>query len=161
MVEAISIELEIGPSDHTIISRACEVMMILFVRQQLGLLYLDWAPDAIGYDRQILYALSAYFSRPHVNWTIEQLASEAGLSRSTFFNRFHEVFGAPPFETLRRIRLERAKNLMRSTNASLANISAAVGYKSETALIRAFKRAFGVTPGRWRDQRVTVEQVSR
>lgn len=68
MVQAARIELEMGPSDHTIIGRACEVMMILFIRQQLGFLWLGWAPDAIGYDRQILRA---------------------------FFNRFQEVFGAP------------------------------------------------------------------
>jgi AraC-like DNA-binding protein len=85
---------------------------------------------------------------------VEKLAEAAGLSRSAFFERFRGIFGAPPLETLTRIRLDHAKQLLETSQASLPEIANAVGYQSESALIRAFKREFGMAPGQWRKEAV-------
>jgi AraC-like DNA-binding protein len=108
------------------------------------------APEAIRYDEHILRAWSAYFAAPSESWTVERLAEAAGLSRSAFFERFRSIFGAPPLETLTRIRLDHAKQLLSGSQAPLSEIALSVGYQSETALMRAFKREFGVSPGKWR-----------
>jgi AraC-like DNA-binding protein len=82
-------------------------------------------------------------------WTVSELARAVGVSRPVLARRFHER-GASPIAVLARLRLERAAELARDTDRSLAEIADAVGYESEFAFNRAFKRHHGVSPGRFR-----------
>jgi AraC-like DNA-binding protein len=83
-------------------------------------------------------------------WTVETLAREAGLSRSTFAATFKAVTGDSPLEYLTRWRIYRAKVLLRGSELSLMEIAERVGYETDTALSRAFRRFEGVAPGQWR-----------
>lgn len=151
MTDAICCELEQGSGDPEVIRRLCEVIMLQLIRHvQTGLARMGQPPEAIRHDQHILRAWSAYFAEPAAAWTVEKLASAAGLSRSAFHDRFKGIFGAPPLETLTRLRLEHARELLAGSQATLPDIAIAIGYHSESALIRAFKREFGVSPGQWR-----------
>src|SRR6202020_1509439 len=83
-------------------------------------------------------------------WTVETLAREAGLSRSAFAATFKAVTGDTPLDYLTGWRMYRAKVLLRGSALSLMEIAARVGYDTDTALSRAFRRFEGIAPGEWR-----------
>jgi AraC-like DNA-binding protein len=76
-----------------------------------------------------------------------------GLSRSALAERFGELIGAPPMHYLAQWRMQVAARELRDTRASLAEVAEAVGYESEAAFSRAFKKAFGTAPATWRRSR--------
>jgi AraC-like DNA-binding protein len=83
-------------------------------------------------------------------WTVDELAREVGCSRSVLAERFTHYVGQPPMQYLTKWRLARAASRLREGTARLARIAAEVGYESEAAFIRAFKREFGTPPAVWR-----------
>jgi transcriptional regulator GlxA family with amidase domain len=87
-------------------------------------------------------------------WTAEALAREVGLSRSAFAERFTQAMGHPPMHYLARLRLETAARRLRETQTAIAVVAYDVGYESEAAFSRAFKRQFGAAPGAWRRKAV-------
>jgi AraC-like DNA-binding protein len=101
-------------------------------------------------DREISRALSLVNDSPEHGWTVSELASAVALSRSAFAGRFRALVGESPMRYVRRCRLTKAAELLRTTNASLAEIAIASGYRSEASLSKAFKRAFALSPGRYR-----------
>jgi len=78
------------------------------------------------------------------------LGQDVGLSRSALAERFIRLIGVPPMHYLANWRMQVATEKLRSTNASLAQVAELVGYESEAAFSRAFKKAFGVAPATWR-----------
>jgi AraC-like DNA-binding protein len=96
-------------------------------------------------------ALAALHERPARAWTLEDLASEVGASRSVLAERFSELVGVPPMHYLQEWRMQLTAELLSTTSAALGEIAERVGYGSEAALSRAFKRMVGVAPGRWRE----------
>jgi transcriptional regulator GlxA family with amidase domain len=89
-------------------------------------------------------------SQPSDPWTIAGLARKVGVSRSVLADRFRHFLGVPPMAYLTRWRLQLGAQLLASTSRSVAQIAAEVGYESEPAFNRAFKRAFGSPPARFR-----------
>lgn len=87
---------------------------------------------------------------PGERWTIGRMARLAAVSRAVLGRLFHHVLATSPMRAVARIRLEHAAELLVSTDASLAVVAAAVGYASEFAFNRAFRRFCGVPPGRYR-----------
>jgi AraC-like DNA-binding protein len=85
-------------------------------------------------------------------WTAEALAKEVALSRSAFTDRFTTLVGVPPIRYLTSWRMETAKLQLRETAKSIAQVAYTVGYESEEAFSRAFKREVGVSPAPWREQ---------
>lgn len=85
--------------------------------------------------------------------TADELAKAVGMSRSAFAERFVRVVGEPPMRYLTRLRLHAAARRLRQTRDSLARIAFDVGYESEAAFSRAFKREFVEPPASWRDTR--------
>jgi len=83
-------------------------------------------------------------------WTVEDLGREVGLSRSALGDRFTRLIGVPPMNYLANWRMQIATQKLRDTSASIAQVADAVGYDSEAAFSRAFKKAFGVAPAAWR-----------
>jgi AraC-like DNA-binding protein len=81
---------------------------------------------------------------------VDDLGQEVGLSRSALADRFIRLIGVPPMRYLANWRMQVATEKLRSTNASLAQVAELVGYESEAAFSRAFKKAFGVAPATWR-----------
>jgi AraC-like DNA-binding protein len=96
-------------------------------------------------------ALQFVHGDPARRWTVDELAREAGSSRTVLAERFHAVLGQAPIEYITCWRMQLAAERIRNGGGSLAAIAADVGYDSEAAFNRAFKRVTGVTPGRWRE----------
>jgi AraC-like DNA-binding protein len=96
-------------------------------------------------------ALQFVHADPARRWTVDDLAREAGASRTVLAERFTAIMGQAPIEYVTSWRMQLAADRLRNSNDSLAAIAADVGYESEAAFNRAFKRVTGVTPGRWRD----------
>jgi AraC-like DNA-binding protein len=89
---------------------------------------------------------------PEYPWTIANLAQQVGISRSVLAERFRQYLGEPPMNYLSRWRLQVGARMLASTSYSVARISGEVGYESEPAFNRAFKREFGTPPARFRMQ---------
>ena len=85
-------------------------------------------------------------------WSAEGLAREVALSRSAFAARFSSLVGMPPIRYLTFWRLQSAKLNLRETRKTIAQLAYSVGYESEEAFSRAFKREFGQPPARWREK---------
>ncbi len=119
--------------------------------------YLDRQPLGHGLfgllgDARLGRALRAMLERPEHAWTLEQLAQQAAMSRASFVRAFSALGGTSPWNLLTRIRMEKARGLLRQTQKSLLDIAAETGYQSEAAFSRNFRQAFGESPGRFRRQ---------
>jgi len=101
-------------------------------------------------DPEVGKALALMHRNPAHPWTIADLAREAGTSRSVFAERFREYLGEPPVAYLTRWRLQLGAQMLRSSSRSVAEIASEVGYESEAAFNRAFKREFDAPPARYR-----------
>jgi AraC-like DNA-binding protein len=108
----------------------------------------NWLAGAL--DPQIGLALSAVHQNPGHDWKVEELAQACCLSRSAFAARFTARVGTPPAAYLAHVRLDAATGLLRDTALPVTLIAANVGYMSEAAFSRAFKRCYGMPPARWR-----------
>jgi AraC-like DNA-binding protein len=111
----------------------------------------NWLAGAL--DPQIGLALSAVHADPGHHWKVEELAQACCLSRSAFAARFVARVGIPPATYLAHVRLDAATDLLRDTTLAVTLIAANVGYMSEAAFSRAFKRRYGTPPARWRRDR--------
>jgi AraC-like DNA-binding protein len=106
-------------------------------------------------DAYVGRALMALHADPARDWTLETLAAEAALSRSSFAERFAEFVGHPPMQYLTNWRMQLATNYLRNGTENVAAIANRVGYESEAAFSRAFKKVVGSPPSEWREQRAT------
>ncbi len=107
-------------------------------------------------DPEIGTALRLVHGRFAEAWTLERLAREVGMSRSSFADRFTAYVGLPPMTYLAQWRLQAAARMLQNGTMSVAQVATAVGYQSESAFNRAFKRHVGRTPGTWRRTEPTV-----
>lgn len=105
---------------------------------------------ARAFDRRVARALQLMQAQPAERWTVEALAKAAGLSRAAFARRFLAELGVPPLRYLAELRMRRAAELLAEGDGSLAAIAAEIGYDSEFAFSRAFKRHTGEAPGAFR-----------
>ena len=105
-------------------------------------------------DRIVGAALNALHKQPSRPWTLEELAREAGTSRSVLAERFQHLVGSSPMQYLTQWRMLLAANLLARSNAPLARIAEDVGYQTDTAFSRAFRREFGEPPATWRRSRL-------
>jgi AraC-like DNA-binding protein len=105
-------------------------------------------------DPPIAKALGLLHGRMRHRWTTEELAGEVGLSRSAFAEQFSRAMGESPMRYLSQQRLLVASRRLRESRDSLARIAFETGYESEAAFSRAFRRAFGLPPATWRNQRL-------
>jgi len=137
------------PGSDAIVTRLADVLFIQAVR--------DWVrnSDCGGWlaaleDPQLSRALAAIHSNPAEAWSAATLAKAAGMSRSSLYTRFTDVVGEAPAAYVLRWRMLRAKEALRSSAESVGAVGASVGYASEAAFSRAFKRHVGQSPGVWR-----------
>jgi AraC-like DNA-binding protein len=101
-------------------------------------------------DAQIGRALALMHAQPARDWSAEGLAEEVGMSRSGFAERFATLVGKAPMQYLTYWRMQLAARKLRESREAVAQVGHAVGYESEAAFSRAFKREFGKGPGQWR-----------
>lgn len=139
------------PGGEAVLERLSEMMFVDAARR-----YLDDLPeDANGWlaglrDRYVGKALALLHERAGQAWTVEELAREVGLSRSAFFDRFVQYVGQPPMQYLASWRIQLSTRMLRESNRNVASIAQDVGYDSEAAFSRAFKRMLNVPPAAWR-----------
>ena len=137
-----------------VLGRLSELMFVDVVRRYLESLPLDRTDWLAGLrDPYVGRALAALHRKPDFGWTIESLAGEAGLSRSAFAERFTQFTGSPPMHYLANWRMQLAANQLLSGTESIAAIANRVGYESEAAFSRAFKKLVGAPPSQWRMRR--------
>jgi AraC-like DNA-binding protein len=139
------------PGAQDLLARLAELLFVEALRDQIERL----PPDATGWlaalrDPPLARALAVLHARVAENWTTEQLAEEALLSRSAFAERFAKTLGIPPMTYLTRWRMLIASQRLRESAISIGKIAAAVGYESESTFTRAFRREVGVAPGAYR-----------
>jgi len=148
------------PGSAIVIGKISELMFVEAVRRCLEAL----PPDRTGWlaglrDRFVSRALSYMHAQPAHDWTVDELARKVGLSRSALAQRFSDLLGQPPMQYLARWRLQLAAHELLTANKPLAMLAAEVGYESEAAFNRAFKREFGLPPAGWRKSRSKVAAV--
>ena len=95
-------------------------------------------------------ALALLHQNPERPWTIDELGRQVGLSRSALHERFTQFLGQPPMQYLANWRIQVGSRLLRETPQTVASIALEVGYESEAAFSRAFKRLVGLPPAAWR-----------
>ncbi|MEU4197319.1 AraC family transcriptional regulator [Kribbella sp. NPDC026611] len=103
-------------------------------------------------DPAVARSLELIHEKPGAAWTVAELAAHVGLSRAAFARRFTEAVGEPPLTYLARWRMTTAARLLRDLDRPLATVAKEIGYTSEFAFAKAFKRDFGVPPGTYRKQ---------
>ena len=101
-------------------------------------------------------ALALMHKEPERPWTVPELARRVGLSRTGFAERFRHFLGEPPMAYLARWRLKLGAEVLQSSEESVAEVAAAVGYGSEAAFNRAFKRELACPPAQFRRKRVAA-----
>jgi len=145
----------------TILTRLAEVMFIEVLRQHISTISLQERGWLSAFrDPMISAALSALHERPAYPWSLQKLATEVAASRSVLAERFTDVVGIPPIQYLTQWRLQLAADLLRRSSSKISAVAAHVGYDSEAAFSRAFKRATGMSPGAYRSRRHTEEEIS-
>ncbi|WP_064696912.1 AraC family transcriptional regulator [Rhizobium aegyptiacum] len=143
------------PGKNMILARLLEVLLVEALRSNAG----EKAPLGIlrGLsDARLSLAIRRLHENPAREWTVEQLAGEAALSRSAFFNRFRRAVGLAPMEYLISWRMALAKNLLRQDEIGIQEIAERVGYGSASAFSTAFTRFVGLPPSRYAEQARTV-----
>lgn len=139
---------------QSILNRLSELMFIEAIRAQMDRL----ADSNTGWlaglqDPLVGRALTLLHARPAHSWTLEELAAESGASRSGLADRFGQLMGYAPIQYLTRWRMQLAAKRLTDTSAKIAAVAQEVGYDSEAAFSRAFKKFSGRSPSQWRSGR--------
>jgi AraC-like DNA-binding protein len=132
-------------------------MFVEMLRRYLACL----PPEETGWlaalrDPTVGRALRLLHQEPGRAWTVDELARQAGLSRSVLSERFTQLLGLAPIQYLTRWRMQVAARLLTDAVAKVSAVALEVGYDSEAAFSRAFKKAVGVAPAAWRDRQARV-----
>ena len=142
------------PGAEAMLACMSEMMFVHAVRRYADLLPADSAGWLAGLrDRFVGRALALMHEQPAHDWTIDELGRRVGLSRSALHEHFLQLMGVPPMQYLAQWRMQAAARLLLDTRASVAAIALDVGYDSEAAFSRAFKRQVGSPPASWRRER--------
>lgn len=141
-------------ASETVLAKLSELLFVEAVRHYAE----NLPPDRKGWfaalrDPAVGRALALMHASVGHDWTTDALAAEVNLSRSAFAERFTQLVGAPPITYLTDWRMQLAAARLRDTPRSIGQIAAELGYESEATFTRAFKRATGLAPGRFRTAR--------
>jgi AraC family transcriptional regulator, alkane utilization regulator len=142
-----------APGRDIAMSRLIDLLFVQAIRHWLG----ENDKHPLGWigalrDKRIGLALASIHARPELRWDVETLAGKAGMSRSSFAQRFVELIGEPPSQYLTRWRVHYAAGLLKSREVTIAQAAARVGYHSEAAFSRAFKRYMSLPPSAFRER---------
>ena len=139
------------PGNTAVLGRLTELMFVEILREYMQQLPEDHGGWLAGLnDPHVGKALRLLHASPMRNWTVEELSREAAISRSALAERFTQLVGEAPMRYLANWRMQLAKQLLREGTHSIQEVATRVGYESEAAFNRAFKRATGSPPATWR-----------
>ena len=150
------------PGQAILLAKMADALFIETLRRHMEQL----PPEQTGWlagarDPIVGAALAALHRKPSHRWTLEELAAEGATSRSVLAERFTRFLGEPPLTYLARWRLQLAARLLRTTLKAVLQVAAEVGYDSEAAFNRAFKREFGSPPAQYRKKLARADGHSR
>ena len=136
---------------ESVLAKLSELMFIEVIRRHLEVM----PPEQTGWlaglrDPFIGKALSLLHGGSAQDWTIEELAKQVGVSRSLLAERFTDLVGIPPMQYLAKWRMQIASELLTNGSAKVAAVAVEIGYASEAAFSRAFKKMVGMSPSAWR-----------
>ncbi len=145
------------PGGAGVLAKLSEVLFIEVLRLYMN----EQSPGRTGWlagvgDRIVGAALKALHQKPAHPWTLEELARASGTSRSVLAERFQQLVGSSPMQYLTQWRMLLAANLLCRSNAPLSRIAEDVGYQTDTAFSRAFRREYGAPPAAWRRRQSTT-----
>jgi AraC-like DNA-binding protein len=150
-VQALASEMaEQAPGSEVVATRLAEVLVIQMLRAHIASepsRNSGWLRAV--FDPQLGAALRAFHDRVNAAWTVESLAAAAGMSRSAFAARFKELFGQTPLEYVTEWRMQKAMQLLKQRDRKLIDIARSVGYESDAAFSKAFKRVVGANTGEY------------
>ncbi|RRH96658.1 helix-turn-helix domain-containing protein [Mesorhizobium tamadayense] len=147
---------------ETVLAKLSELMFVEVIRRHIETLPDDSRGWLSGLrDPHVGEALRLIHARPKEEWTLDRLARDVGLSRTAFAGRFTHYVEISPMHYLARWRLQLAGRLLERPDVSIAQAGAEVGYESEAAFNRAFKKFVGVPPGTWRKGRSALLDAQR
>lgn len=160
--QAVTESVQRRPGNAAVLERVSEMVFVDSARRYLESL----PPDASGWlgalrDRHIGRAIGLLHGRPADAWTNDALGEQVGLSRSALHERFVRLVGLPPMQYLANWRMQLGAGLLREGKATVAAIAQEVGYDSEAAFARAFKRLVGQPPAAWRRAQRTAPSPSQ
>jgi len=145
------------PGNVAMLGRLTELMFVEILREYMQCLPASAKGWLAGVnDPHVGKALRLIHAEPQRNWTVEDLAREAAVSRSVLAKRFTDVLGEAPMKYLANWRMQLAKQMMRDGVRNIQEVATRVGYDSEAAFNRAFKRATGAPPAAWRKAAITT-----
>jgi AraC-like DNA-binding protein len=141
------------PGQAVLLSKMAEALFIETIRRYMEALPAEqtgWLAGAR--DPVVGGALALLHRKPCHHWTVDELAAATAVSRSVLAERFSRFLGEPPLAYLARWRLQLAARMLQTTREPVIQVASEVGYDSEAAFNRAFKREFGIPPGQFRGQ---------
>jgi len=146
------------PGSETVLAKLSELLFVEAVRRYLE----DLPEEETGwlaglkdpYVSQVLARIHGEFAH---SWTVEELGREVGLSRSALAERFTKLIGVAPMQYLARWRMQVASHRLRTTHQTMARIAEDIGYESEAAFSRAFKKSIGTPPATWRRDQLEAD----
>lgn len=151
-----------GPGSPAILTRLTELLYLEVVRWYMRSMPEEQTGWLAGVRHpQVGHALRLMHARPEHDWTVEELGRAVGLSRSALSRCFREVLGQPPMRYLARWRMQVAQDLLTRSGTSIARVANRVGYASEPAFNRAFKRHLGLPPAAWREEQERLRSGER
>jgi AraC-like DNA-binding protein len=152
MLRVAAEEAELSSAgSETLLAKLAELMFVEVVRKYIARLPEDSRGWLSGLkDRHVGHAMRLIHGQPTRQWTVDTLAREVALSRSVFADRFTHYVGVSPMHYLGRWRMQLAARRLEIPGVSVAQAGAEVGYESEAAFSRAFKKYVGTSPGAWR-----------
>ena len=151
-MQALASEMaEQAPGSEVVATRLAEVLFIQVLRAHIAS-GVEWRNKGwlrAIFDPQIGTALTAFHDRVGAPWTVESLSEAAGVSRSAFAVRFKDLLGQTPLQYVTEWRMQKATHLLEQRDKKLIDVARSVGYESDAAFSKAFKRVVGANPGEY------------
>lgn len=147
------------PAREVIVERLLEVLLIEALRSTIATAAAPGLLRGLADDR-LSAAIRRMHERPGESWTVDRLAKEAALSRSAFFERFRRTVGVAPMEYLAAWRMALAKDFLRRSDGTIAEVAARVGYRSASTFSVAFARHVGLPPARFAREAIAARHAA-
>lgn len=143
--------LSMRPGTEIVVNRMTEVLIVELIRMNFGQQGEATLITALA-DTYVSKALQQLHQNPRLPWSLDKLAADVGLSRAAFAKRFKTLVGQPMFDYLTQLRMQQASQLLTDTDLPLYEVASHVGYESDLAFTRTFKRRLGETPTSYRNR---------